>query len=59
VTVLTRHICPICKRDRINMYLGGNIGAIYRCPDCGYIGPVMIETNDNVPRDEMKENEKD
>jgi phage-related protein len=31
---------------------------MYRCPDCGYIGPVVIETNDEVPRGEIREDEK-
>lgn len=36
----------MCKSDRINLWLGGFTGTMYRCPDCGYVGPVVIETSD-------------
>jgi hypothetical protein len=29
--------------------MGGYTGAMYRCPDCGYTGPIAIETNDPIP----------
>jgi phage-related protein len=35
--------------------MGGYTGAMYRCPDCGYIGPIVIETNDPIPSRESKE----
>jgi len=36
-------ICPHCKGSRITLFMGGYLGKIYRCPDCGYQGPVTIE----------------
>ncbi len=36
----------MCKSDKINLWLGGYTGA-YSCPDCGYVGPLVIETNDD------------
>ena len=58
MTVLTKRICPICHSDRINLWMGGYTGAMYRCPDCGYVGSITIETSDDVPRDEIREDEK-
>lgn len=48
-------ICPICKSDKINLYLGGYAGMLYRCPSCGYIGPVTIEVDDSNVLKELEE----
>ncbi len=45
-------ICPICKSDRINLYLGGYAGMLYQCSSCDYIGPVVIEVDNS---DALKE----
>ncbi|HEX4921497.1 MAG TPA: hypothetical protein VFV92_12240 [Candidatus Bathyarchaeia archaeon] len=47
--IAARRICPICKSDKINLWLGGFTGTMYRCPDCGYVGPVVIETSETIP----------
>ncbi len=39
--------------------MGGYTGAMYRCPDCGYTGPVVIETDDSIPSEESKANGKE
>ena len=39
----------MCKSDKINLWLGGFTGTMYRCPDCGYVGPVVIETSETIP----------
>jgi Zn ribbon nucleic-acid-binding protein len=44
-----KRICPICKSDKINLWMGGFTGTMYRCPDCGYVGPVSIETSEGIP----------
>ncbi len=31
---------------------------MYRCPDCGYVGPVTIETDATLPREEDEKSEK-
>ncbi|MDW8076332.1 MAG: hypothetical protein RMJ14_01670 [Nitrososphaerota archaeon] len=48
-------ICPICKGDKINLYLGGYAGMLYRCTSCGYVGPVVLKVDD---LDALKELEK-
>jgi len=35
--------CPKCGSTEIYLWLGGNLGMIYRCKKCGYIGPVALE----------------
>ena len=31
---------------------------MYRCPDCGYVGPITIETDDAVPSEESEPDER-
>jgi len=47
----------MCKSERIILWMGGYTGAMYRCPDCGYVAPLVMETSDDVPRDEDKEDQ--
>lgn len=44
---MTKRLCPMCKSDKIILWMGGYTGAMYRCPDCGYVGPLVIEVNDD------------
>jgi hypothetical protein len=37
-------VCPKCLGVKVDLYLGGYAGKIYRCLDCDYVGPVIIET---------------
>jgi len=39
----TVQICPKCKKAGINLYMGGYLGKIYQCNNCGYIGSFFIE----------------
>jgi len=36
-------VCPFCRSDRMSLHLGGYLGKMYRCGNCGYVGPVVIE----------------
>ena len=36
-------ICPECYSARIVSYMGGVIGQMYRCLDCGYVGSLVLE----------------
>lgn len=36
-------ICPNCKSPDIYLWLGGNLGIIYKCKNCGYRGPIILE----------------
>lgn len=46
---ITKRFCPKCHSENIILWMGGYTGAMYRCPDCGYVGPIVIETDDPVP----------
>ena len=39
--------------------MGGYTGAMYRCPDCGYLGPVTIETSGRLPNEPDQDDEKE
>jgi len=54
---VTRRFCPKCHSENIILWMGGYTGAMYRCPDCGYTGPIVIETNDPIPSRESEERE--
>ncbi len=36
-------ICPECNSTNVAYYMGGELGYQYRCKDCGYIGPLILE----------------
>ncbi|HDD64374.1 MAG: hypothetical protein DRJ32_02645 [Thermoprotei archaeon] len=35
-------VCPKCLGTRIDLWLGGYAGKIYRCLDCGYTGTIIL-----------------
>ena len=35
-------ICPVCKSNRITLYMGGHFGK-YQCNKCNYIGNFILE----------------
>jgi len=35
-------VCPLCLSPRIVPYLGGICGQLYKCPDCGYVGSIVL-----------------
>jgi phage-related protein len=45
----------MCKSDKIMLWMGGYTGAMYRCPNCGYVGPLVIETTDDIPEEIQKD----
>lgn len=36
-------VCPACSSTNVTYYLGGQIGYMYQCKDCGYVGSFVIE----------------
>jgi len=36
-------ICPVCHSTDISLYMGGELGILYKCKKCKYIGPLIIE----------------
>ena len=41
-----KQICPICKQPSITFYMGGQFGK-YECKDCGYVGVIIVEKDEN------------
>lgn len=39
---MKQKICPSCKKPRIEFFIGLATGN-YKCSNCGYIGPIVIE----------------
>ncbi|PUA33047.1 MAG: hypothetical protein B9J98_02980 [Candidatus Terraquivivens tikiterensis] len=48
-------ICPACKSEKINLYLGGYAGMLYQCASCGYVGPVVLVVDDPDALKELEE----
>jgi len=36
-------VCPYCYSTRLDLFVGGYGGKIYRCLDCGYTGSIILE----------------
>jgi len=41
--IAMRKYCPKCKSSDIFLYLGGDLGILYKCKKCGYLGPLVLE----------------
>ena len=46
-------ICPVCHSENIKLDAGGYTGK-YRCEDCGYVGVLIIEMEDEQEGDAEK-----
>ncbi|HLH86698.1 MAG TPA: hypothetical protein VKU79_07545 [Thermoplasmataceae archaeon] len=38
-------LCPHCGSKNVNWIIGGIMGYIYTCQDCGYQGPFVVEVD--------------
>ena len=36
-------ICPMCGEEGMLLFMGGFSGALYQCSNCHYVGPLIIE----------------
>ena len=52
---IERRLCPICHSNRITLWMGAYTGSMYRCPNCGYVGPVVIETSQKIGSDDSED----
>jgi len=39
----TRKRCPKCGNINIGLWMGAAAGVLYRCNNCNYMGPIVIE----------------
>ena len=44
----TTKVCPICGSAKLYYEVGGKIGFVYHCKNCGYIGSFIIEANEEM-----------
>ncbi len=51
---VTGRYCPVCGAEGMSLWLGGMAGALYRCPRCDYVGPVVIEGDLKPPGEESE-----
>lgn len=47
-------MCPVCKGTDIFLYMGGQLGILYKCKNCGYVGPIILEKDVNGPQEDEK-----
>ena len=38
--------CPECGSYSVTLWMGGKLGMIYFCKECGYRGPLVIEEDE-------------
>ena len=50
-----RRICPSCGEDGMLLWMGGYTGALYKCPNCQYMGPIVIEEEGTGTEEEDRE----
>ncbi|WP_292487198.1 hypothetical protein [Methanohalobium sp.] len=41
-------VCPVCGSSHWYYESGGYTGKLYHCKNCGYIGPLIVEANQEM-----------
>jgi transposase-like protein len=41
-------VCPVCSSSKLYYEVGGYMGKVYHCKDCGYIGAFIVEANEEM-----------
>jgi len=44
----TTKVCPICGSAKLYYEVGGKIGFVYHCKNCGYVGSLIVEANEEM-----------
>jgi len=47
--------CPVCKSRDIFAVVGGYMGQVYLCKNCGYRGSFVLKTDNGDDQKEEKE----
>lgn len=53
-----RTVCPLCGSAELFYELGGATGKVYHCKDCDYVGPFVVEADEEMIR-ALKEGNRD
>lgn len=48
-------VCPICGRSDLFYEMGAVIGMIYHCNNCNYVGPLIVEANEEMIKELKKQ----
>lgn len=48
-------VCPSCRKGDIELFIGGQTGS-YKCNNCGYIGPLVIEMEKTRKKNNSRKN---
>ncbi len=43
-------ICPVCGSTYLYYEAGGYTGKVYHCKNCGYIGALIVEADEEMAR---------
>ncbi|HIH45050.1 MAG TPA: hypothetical protein HA257_08270 [Candidatus Methanoperedenaceae archaeon] len=43
-----KKVCPVCGESGLFYEAGGYIGAVYHCKNCGYVGSLIIEGDEEI-----------
>jgi transposase-like protein len=46
IELFTMFYCPVCKSQEIFPVVGGYVGQVYLCKDCGYRGSFVLEIDE-------------
>ncbi len=44
----TLEICPVCGSTDLYYEVGGYTGKVYHCKKCEYIGPLIVEADEEM-----------
>ena len=43
-------VCPVCGSSDLYYETGGYTGKKYHCKNCGYIGPLVVEADEEMAK---------
>jgi len=43
-------VCPVCGGSDLYYEAGGYTGKVYHCKNCGYIGALIVEADEEMAR---------
>ncbi|HOT06435.1 MAG: hypothetical protein A4E45_01288 [Methanosaeta sp. PtaB.Bin039] len=50
-------VCPVCGGSDLYYEVGGYTGKLYHCKECQYIGPLVVEADEQMARAIREEHE--
>ncbi len=46
----TMEVCPNCGSIDLYFETGGATGMVYHCKNCGYVGPLIVEADEEMAK---------